>query len=103
MLVKTLGVNDQAGRRHFVSDPELKLPLVRFLTWPGLSWPGLTWAELKWAGLTWPGAQVSFLEAVETSERDGAPCPFYLGKVRSSRLDLRPDLPRPDLTRPALT
>ena len=45
----------------FVSDPELKLPLV------------------------------AFLDAVEESERNGARCPFYLGKV-----PLRAELPELD-------
>jgi len=51
VCVKSLAVHDADGRPVFVSDPELKLPLV------------------------------AFLEAVEACEAAGDHCPFYLGKV----------------------
>jgi hypothetical protein len=64
VLVKALGLVDKERRRVFVSDPELKLPLV------------------------------DYLEMVEATERDGAHCPFYLGKVslRSELPELNQDL-----------
>lgn len=49
--VKSLALDDKDGRPIFVSDPEIKMPLV------------------------------GFLSAVEASERSGQRCPFYLGKV----------------------
>lgn len=49
--VKSLALDDSKGRPVFISDPELRLPLV------------------------------AFLDAVEESERNGTRCPFYLGKV----------------------
>lgn len=51
VLVKSLAVDDTHGRPVFVSDPELRLPLL------------------------------AFLDAVEHAETHGARCPFYLGKV----------------------
>ena len=79
VLVKALGLADQAGRRVFVSDPELKLRVV------------------------------DWLDMVEAAERDGTPCPFYLGKVPlrtevSGPLPVPRPEPRrsvPELRRPA--
>ena len=49
--VKSLALDDRAGRPVFVSDPEIKMPMR------------------------------DFLDAVEASEASASRCPFYLGKV----------------------
>ena len=62
--VKALSVCDLKGRRCFVSDPQLQMPLE------------------------------DYLDAVEASERDGEPCPFYLGKVRQRQGKVQGELSR---------
>ena len=66
VLVKSLALDDTHGRPVFVSDPELRLPLL------------------------------AFLDAVEQAEAHGARCPFYLGKVplRAELPELDEDLKR---------